>query len=592
MNDLELNNFIKNYIDNDKTKEAIMISAPWGTGKSYYIENSLIPFLTKDNEFMCIVVSAYGLSNLEELSRSIYLETRLKKINKRKELANSGILIGKTIVKGVASFFGVDLSVNESDLQKIYNSVDLSNKLLIIEDLERTGIDIFSLLGYVNNLTVQDGAKVLLIANEEEILKYDTNDKNKQLTNESKKYKAIKEKTIRDTIYYRPSVPGALDSILSSFDFPRINMLLKDKTDDNINSILSTKIYNDVIKHRSILNSNFRSIIFGIQKTIDIFKIVDFEYTNEFFVSVLLSNIAFSLKWKNDSSLRWDTESNGSSLGTDKYPLYLFSYNYIYNHNLNSKDILIAYEYYQDQIEFSKKNVELEKQLGIIYSYYVQSEEDVVSAISYILNALKQKSLIHKNEYGKLGNYLISIKSKIGNKKAIDKCLNKMYENIGFESEDFEEHMIYHSGIELETREAVLELEEFRKQLIYKSKHNEINFDYSKDSLGKYLNYILNKKDSLLIKKSFIETISSIRFIELMKQCSSSDIERIRVTFKAVYSNDLSDISEGDFNLLLTDFKAKLKSLKKSNAFDKIQKMQIEYFESHVDDIIHKIDKC
>ena len=40
----------------------------------------------------------------------------------------------------------------------------------IPEDLERSSIDIIEVLGFVNNLVEQDGVKVLLVANEEEII--------------------------------------------------------------------------------------------------------------------------------------------------------------------------------------------------------------------------------------------------------------------------------------------------------------------------------------------------------------------------------------------------------------------------------------
>lgn len=45
-----------------------MLTADWGTGKSYYIQNELIPFLGKEENSCCtcIVVSLYGLKSVEE----------------------------------------------------------------------------------------------------------------------------------------------------------------------------------------------------------------------------------------------------------------------------------------------------------------------------------------------------------------------------------------------------------------------------------------------------------------------------------------------------------------------------------------------
>lgn len=55
----KLNKYILHYIEDDKTKSAIMLTSPWGTGKSYYIQNELRPFLEdeKNGKHKCIVVS-------------------------------------------------------------------------------------------------------------------------------------------------------------------------------------------------------------------------------------------------------------------------------------------------------------------------------------------------------------------------------------------------------------------------------------------------------------------------------------------------------------------------------------------------------
>ena len=69
MTDCEYNSYIENYLDNDKTKSAIMLIAPWGMGKSYYIQNSLIPHLEQAGDKKCVVVSLYGLNEIKERQR-------------------------------------------------------------------------------------------------------------------------------------------------------------------------------------------------------------------------------------------------------------------------------------------------------------------------------------------------------------------------------------------------------------------------------------------------------------------------------------------------------------------------------------------
>ena len=167
----QLNEYIKHYLEEDKTKSAIMLNAPWGTGKSYYIQNELIDFLKKDDRNRCIVVSLYGMKELSEISKSIYIELRTKVLQNNSEKAETGKLVAKTVAKGITSFFGIDLSASEDDMLKLYESVNLSGKLIVLEDVERSNINILEILGYVNNLVEQDDVKVMLVANESEIIK-------------------------------------------------------------------------------------------------------------------------------------------------------------------------------------------------------------------------------------------------------------------------------------------------------------------------------------------------------------------------------------------------------------------------------------
>lgn len=166
MTNAELNSYILHYLTADRTKSAIMLTGGWGTGKSHYIQNELIPFLEKEEngKYPCIVVSLYGLKEASEISKSLYLESRMRFLSKSSEGMATGKFAVKTVVKGVTSFLGIDLSKSADELQELYESVNLAGKLIILEDIERSGIDVLTVLGYVNNLVEQDGVKVLLVS--------------------------------------------------------------------------------------------------------------------------------------------------------------------------------------------------------------------------------------------------------------------------------------------------------------------------------------------------------------------------------------------------------------------------------------------
>ena len=76
----ELNQYILHYLKEDKTHSAIMLTGEWGTGKSHYIQNELVPYIQKNNS-NCITVSLYGLESTAEISKSIYLELRTDKFS-------------------------------------------------------------------------------------------------------------------------------------------------------------------------------------------------------------------------------------------------------------------------------------------------------------------------------------------------------------------------------------------------------------------------------------------------------------------------------------------------------------------------------
>ena len=171
MDNGELTEYIKHYLEKDKTRSAIMLTGGWGTGKSYYIQNELTPALQREKANECITISLYGLRSVSEISKSIYLELRAKFLQSRNETTATGRLIAKTIVKGLINRFGINLSTSQDEMQKLYESIDLSGKLIILEDVERSQIDILELFGYVNNLVERDGVKLLLVVNEDEITK-------------------------------------------------------------------------------------------------------------------------------------------------------------------------------------------------------------------------------------------------------------------------------------------------------------------------------------------------------------------------------------------------------------------------------------
>lgn len=384
----ELNNYILHYLKKDKTHTAIMLTGEWGSGKTYYIEKELVPFL-KENDAISIVVSLYGLNDISKISKSIYMEMRMSILTgKQSETITTGRIIAKTIIKNITGLSGINLGLEDEDLEKLYKSVDLKDKLLILEDVERSNIDIAILLGYVNSLVDRDGTKVLLVANENEIIRdkeFGYNKKSVKKENDKveiplkdvKQYLRIKEKTISDTIQFSGDFDQAVNHIIEEFENSKLNKIFKHNQE--LNKIVSNIVINRCFK-------NLRTLIFAIQKTIDIIDEFDCDnYEDDFFECLLLGNIYFSSNIKVAEFPEWDGDDYLSvTLGSNDMPLMRFAYDYIRWQNFDKKSVHKVYKAYKDFRFFERAAEYKDEDLRVLSNYSIQKEGDVLSALKNI----------------------------------------------------------------------------------------------------------------------------------------------------------------------------------------------------------------
>ena len=325
MTELELNNYIKHYLEKNQTHTAIMLTGEWGVGKTYYVEKVLVPFL-KDGEMnRCIVVSLYGLESISDISKSVYMELRMKSIEKNSEAMATGKLITKTIIKGVIGVLGIDANMSDDDLNKLYSSVNLNGKLLVFEDLERSDIDLIKLMGYINNLVERDDVKILLVANENEIIKRIHNTGNDNNSIPESDYLRIKEKTISDTINFECDYSKAIKNILKDFKNTKMQSLINNATIQELANMV-----------KGVCNKNFRTFIFATQKTVDIFDEMKENYDEDFLKCIYFGILCFSSKIKAEKFPSWEgTEFLSTTLGNKWYPLFKFCYDYMKFYNMD-----------------------------------------------------------------------------------------------------------------------------------------------------------------------------------------------------------------------------------------------------------------
>ena len=599
----DYNEYIKNYLENDNTKSAVMLTASWGAGKSYYIREELVPFVKEKLNKMCVCVSLYGLKNIDEVSKALYLEVRFGKFDKNNEKHTTTKVIGKTIVKGVASFFGINLDMDDSSLQELYDSVDLSGKLIILEDIERSGIDIIQILGYVSNLVEQDGVKVLLVANEQEFLPRelpkDNNtvngkiqeaidtitDREIPLTVKAKEYLRKKEKTVNDIILFETNKHDALKNIISSYFENKVAQCLLEEI--YINTIIDTM--------KEVESDNLRAVLYACQKTLDIITICRNELDCDFIKSMFGGIIAYACRLKKGENVKWESDiTSPANLGTAMFPLYRVCYQYMNSHYLYLDELIQTQDSYLRQKKLKEVENDFNKYFCVLRNYYYNSEEDVSKAVTHIKNLLSVKDSVSFSEYGALANYLIAVRDCISNTLDVDECKRLMLKNISEYDVDpsAESDIMYSNGIALDTEEQANELATFKEKLIYEinTKKERIFQNNSIDDMRKFIIYADSNKSKFTGKGGFLKEIDIDDFIDSLKKCNAKTISDVHRIFLEIYAPvNIGEFMSADKDNLVV-LKRELETLRDSfDEYDKIQKKQIGWFIGSLKNIIQKL---
>ena len=316
---------ILDYVRSDYTDYAIMINGEWGSGKTHFwnhkIKNKIESMRLNGKRFTTIYMSLYGISNLEEISKKIFIETtQLMDKNLRKFMnANEQSTIPEYAKTGIdmANFFGVTQNGDKVDYAEFFSTDD---KVLCFDDLERANVDVIDILGYINNFVEHDHIKTIIICNEKELStklkssnlemktfiatylldkQNELNKNDKPMVEKIQKkietvfdkandYERIKEKLIGETFEYAPKFDYIINGILMRYENnPDLIRFLR----ENTRLIISTfersgtrnlrilkHALNDFKKIYEMVNKNYPNTSNRVMQTMLIFTIaISFE---------------------------------------------------------------------------------------------------------------------------------------------------------------------------------------------------------------------------------------------------------------------------------------------------------------------------
>lgn len=285
-------NIIEQYL-NIETNYAIILNGQYGIGKTHFYKNFLSNkirevSLPKDEnkKFIPIHISLFGFKTLEEIQIAIFVELYPILKNKSLKLATG---IGKSLIRGISQIIGAgdidkylgDISPDAGDWLK-YDEL-----VICFDDLDRKSksLDLRDIFGFINSLVENQGAKILIIANEEQLL-------------EDEHYSSsLREKVIGVSIQFKPNVETVYKQIIKTKYCHSSELFFKflEANTDRIIEIVQTN------------QNNFRNLIFFLEHFKIIYYPLEVEFQsdrnfnllrNEKLQSVLDFTIAIAFEYK------------------------------------------------------------------------------------------------------------------------------------------------------------------------------------------------------------------------------------------------------------------------------------------------------
>lgn len=320
----ELYEVTKDYIKLKNTKYAIEITGKWGSGKTHYLLNYLIPQLSNElDEFKICYVSLNGISSLEQLSENISLQIMKKyqKIikNANKTLKKYGPALGQILkLDKIIELSAQEISNLVDEKSQSQKGIDFSKLIIFFDDLERIGegLSLNEVMGYINtNFIEHKHTKVIFICNEEKI---------------DKEFNF--EKYIGQRFEYRHNSEETLIDFLTSYS--ESNPFIETNK-NNLKSIIYN-IFKE--KNSSHANINFRTLNFILDRFTILYRKMEnsIDFTNiseqakdniyyKVFLNILVIGNEFKENFEGMKNIKFDDATIYEKFNIDSLKFSLFS---------------------------------------------------------------------------------------------------------------------------------------------------------------------------------------------------------------------------------------------------------------------------
>lgn len=584
MDDNKILNVLNNYIKNPKMQYAILIDGDWGSGKTYFIKNNFV----KDNKNI-VYIPLNGIKNREEIDKKIYYKiiennipnniTKSKGIKLLKKTGGAIFSITNELIKNV---FKIDISgiknINGSEIISLFKNI--SDYILVFDDLERCEMPINEILGYINDYVEHRNVKCIIVANEQEINKinyddnyelkvlsclkddidygekqensthYNLNNKNTKKVDISKiknrvlnmyegnkKYKAIKEKLIGITIKYIPDIEKVYDQLI--IEYKNQNEELYGFLKENKQSCI------DILKLNNC--SNIRTMIFILDRfeilyneinNINIDKkgtIINLVFRNVIFSSVGIKQgidikqILSGVMYSSAACLTEDLRQNWNHY----YTAFNFVDDFILNGNIDKEKMLESIEYY---LSINYEAIEANDPYNKLEVYWELDDNQIKEAMQEILINIKSDKYSYKL-FPKIIYRLSCIENLNFEEKLIQDIINEMGKYIENNEVDY---IDFHVWARDEQVAKIYDKNiKYIKDKIELSSRNQKSINlkeiFESEDWGIKLNEYVKEQDCIN-KKQFLNEFDINTIVEKIKKSNSKNIYNFKYCIDRIYN--------------------------------------------------------
>ena len=327
------------YISDQSKNQALLLSGPWGMGKTYYIKKTLQKVLGNEElykNYKTIYVSLYGVASLVDLQRLLGSKFIAEGFIKKDFLSKGkyGLsIIGDKLKNININVGGIGLNIGISDIINLENLIDYENVILLFDDLERcSSISLQDIFGFINRFTEHKNIPVIVTANEANLRTIE-------------QYDSIKEKSIYREIAFSINLLDTYSEIVDTFNFEKV---IKDFLISQFEIYINRYEALNLRDLKFFLN-NWNNLFHDLKKYLDSTKDYYFLILEELCNYLFLRSIQYKHGKKN--RVPWNLSSQYGNILKDETaepstPLYLqsvmgfkFIDDYVYGFALNKEDI-------------------------------------------------------------------------------------------------------------------------------------------------------------------------------------------------------------------------------------------------------------